>query len=233
MKRRVKQATKPQRPVSLSGLPGLAVQDDGAGPRGASSETALNHLPSPSTPYQRPGRKVSPSSEGLGSSCLSSCCSSDKLRKRRMRGHRASVSRRDDQHEASQSSEPLSDADGDKSVDTPAINPTVFVDAALINSGVSSSNSSPRSAHSDVEQVAHADETSNFSEQAWDNYLVSCSCYVGRRRVSSTILWFCRTVTQVRRTAKIRSTQNVPGGCWSSAKITATTWTACRTVRRV
>ena len=173
---------KPQRPVSLSGLPGLTVQDDGANPRGASSETALNHLPSPSTPYQRFCRKVSPSSEGLGSSCLSSCCSSDKLKKRRMRNHRASVSRRDDQLEASHSSEPVSDTDGEKCVDTPAINPTVFADVVLNNSGVSSSNSSPRSAHSDVEQVAHADETSNFSEQAWDNYLVSYKCYFRARR---------------------------------------------------
>ena len=36
-----------------------------------------------------------------------------------------------------------------------------------------SSNSSPRSAPSDGELcLGHADETSNFSEQAWDNYLV-------------------------------------------------------------
>lgn len=43
--------------------------------------------------------------------------------------------------------------------------------AAAVASSVS--NSSPRSAPSDGELgLAHMDETSNFSEQAWDNYLV-------------------------------------------------------------
>lgn len=42
-----------------------------------------------------------------------------------------------------------------------------------------STNSSPRSAPSDVELcLGHVDETSNFSEQAWDNYVVTHSIFV-------------------------------------------------------
>lgn len=237
---RTRNRIKPQRPLSFSGLSGTLAAlspnssaPDGASARWAASETALNHLASPSSlspcsPHSRPlmchastqKDRLSPSTEGLGSSLAglssSGSVSTGGARQRRRR-HSARLrnikSRRSDPDcylisnetisnvtlqsrlsAASSSGECSSSGGGGtggsqrnrrivKSTTLTRIpNDNVMASAPVTVAQISpskislppSSNSSPRSAPSDGELcLGHVDETSNFSEQAWDNYLVS------------------------------------------------------------
>ena len=94
-----------------------------------------------------------------------------------------------------------------------------------------STNSSPRSAPSDGELgLAHVDETSNFSEQAWDNYVVILFLFIDHFRsfFELTVFGVFRIAMPVRLTVKILRMLKVLVDYWNLVKITAMTWTACR-----
>ena len=94
-----------------------------------------------------------------------------------------------------------------------------------------STNSSPRSAPSDGELcLGPVDETSNFSEQAWDNYVVIIN-FMQRLLTREDdglfiFLFIFRIAMLVKLTAKIHQMQRVLVVCWSLARITAMIWTA-------
>lgn len=97
-----------------------------------------------------------------------------------------------------------------------------------------STNSSPRSAPSDGELcLGHVDETSNFSEQAWDNYVVIMKwCDSPENTTKYLILFLTRIAMLVRLTVKIHQMLRALVACWNLAKITAMTWTAYRIARQ-